>query len=79
MADQQGFAGAVLSAKLNADKIHKIGVIGECSQAHVLPFGGSPSTGRYYNMPLETCDGAYGRYHNPDHPEEILNPTQPGN
>lgn len=39
----------------------------------------SPSTGRYYNMPLETYDGTVAGYRNPDHPEEILNPTEPGN
>jgi hypothetical protein len=38
----------------------------------------SPSTGRYYNMPFELYDGGYAGYHNPDHPEEILKPTQPG-
>ncbi|MDQ2977396.1 MAG: hypothetical protein M3R69_18540 [Acidobacteriota bacterium] len=37
----------------------------------------SPTTGRYYNMPLETYDGTVGGYRNPNHPEEILSPTQP--
>ena len=32
----------------------------------------SPTTGRIYDMPLETYDGAKGGYHNPEHPEEIL-------
>ena len=38
----------------------------------------SPETGKYYNMPLETYDGTVGGYRNPDHPDEILNPTKPG-
>lgn len=38
----------------------------------------SPSTGKYFNMPMETYDGTVGGYHNPDHFNEILKPTQPG-
>ncbi len=37
----------------------------------------SPTTGQYYNMPLERYDGTVGGYRNPDHPDEILSPTQP--
>jgi hypothetical protein len=38
----------------------------------------SPSTGQYYNMPFESYDSVRGGYHNPDHPDEMLNKTQPG-
>jgi hypothetical protein len=37
-----------------------------------------PETGRVYEMPLESWDGAAGGYHNPQRPEEILQPTAPG-
>ena len=37
----------------------------------------SPTTGRTYNMPLETYDGTAGGYRNPDHPDEILKPAEP--
>ncbi|MBJ6725534.1 hypothetical protein [Geomesophilobacter sediminis] len=32
----------------------------------------SPTSGRIYEMPLETYDGTKGGYHNPDHYNEIL-------
>ena len=37
-----------------------------------------PETGRVYEMPLESWDGAVGGYRNPQRPEEILQPTAPG-
>ena len=37
-----------------------------------------PETGRVYEMPLESWDGAAGGYRNPQRPEEILQPTAPG-
>jgi len=37
-----------------------------------------PETGRVYEMPLESWDGAAGGYHNPQRPEEILQPTAAG-
>jgi hypothetical protein len=37
-----------------------------------------PETGRVYEMPLESWDGAAGGYRNPLRPEEILQPTAPG-
>jgi len=37
----------------------------------------SPTTGRNYNMPLESYDGTVGGYRNPDHPDEILRPAEP--
>jgi hypothetical protein len=35
-------------------------------------------TGRLYEMPLEAWDDAAGGYHNPQRPEEILQPGAPG-
>ncbi len=37
-----------------------------------------PSTGRTYDMPLETYDGAAGGYRNPQRPGELLVKAQPG-
>jgi hypothetical protein len=37
-----------------------------------------PETGRVYEMPLESWDGGAGGYRNPQRPEEILQPTAPG-
>ncbi len=37
-----------------------------------------PSTGRLYDMPLETYDGAAGGYRNPARPQELLVKPQPG-
>lgn len=36
------------------------------------------STGRVYNMPLETWDATVGGYRNPTRPNEILQQTEPG-
>lgn len=37
-----------------------------------------PSTGRLYDMPLETYDGAAGGYRNPARPTELLVKPRPG-
>lgn len=36
------------------------------------------SAGNFYNMPLETWDASVGGYRNPQHPNEILQRTRPG-
>ena len=73
--DNSGLMESWREKRLSEDRIAKAQREGMMGYERMV----SPSTGRYYNMPLETYDGAYGGYHNPDHPEEILKPTEPGN
>ena len=72
--DNSGLMESWQARRLSQDRIAKAQQEGMLGYERTV----SPTTGRYYNMPLETYDGAYGGYHNPDHPDEILNRTQPG-
>jgi len=73
--DNTGLMESWREKRLSEDRIAKAQREGMMGYERLV----SPSTGRFYNMPLETYDGGYGGYHNPDHPEEILNRTDPGN
>ena len=73
--DNTGLMESWREKRISEDRIAKAQQEGMLGYERMV----SPTTGRYYNMPLETYDGAYGGYHNPDHPEEILNRTEPGN
>jgi len=73
--DNTGLMESWQEKRISQDRIAKAQREGMMGYERMM----SPSTGRYYNMPLETYDGAFAGYHNPDHPEEILSPTQPGN
>ncbi len=71
--DNSGLLESWQEKRLSQDRIAKAQHEGMMGYERMV----SPSTGRYYNMPLETYDGTVGGYRNPDHPEEILSPTQP--
>jgi len=72
--DNSGLMESWREKRLSEDRIAKAQREGMMGYERMV----SPSTGRYYNMPLETYDGTVAGYRNPDHPEEILNPTEPG-
>jgi len=73
--DNTGLMESWREKRLSEDRIAKAQHEGMMGYERMV----SPSTGRFYNMPLETYDGTVAGYRNPDHPEEILNPTDPGN
>jgi hypothetical protein len=71
--DNSGLMESWEQKNLSQDRISKAQREGMMGYERMV----SPTTGRYYNMPLETYDGTVGGYRNPDHPNEILSPTQP--
>lgn len=71
--DNSGLMESWEQKNLSQDRISKAQREGMMGYERMV----SPTTGRHYNMPLETYDGTAGGYRNPDHPEEILKPTQP--
>ena len=73
--DNTGLMESWREKRLSEDRIAKAQHEGMMGYERMV----SPSTGRFYNMPLETYDGTVAGYRNPDHPEEILNRTEPGN
>jgi hypothetical protein len=72
--DNSGLMESWQERRLSQDRIAKAQHEGMMGYERMV----SPTTGTHYNMPLETYDGTVGGYRNPDHPNEILNPTQPG-
>jgi len=73
--DNTGLMESWQEKRLSQDRIAKAQREGMMGYERMV----SPITGRYYNMPLELYDGTVGGYRDPDHPTEILSPTQPGN
>ena len=73
--DNTGLMESWQEKRLSQDRIAKAQREGMMGYERMM----SPSTGRYYNMPLELYDGTVGGYRDPDHPTEVLSPTQPGN
>jgi hypothetical protein len=71
--DNSGLMESWEQKNLSQDRISKAQREGMMGYERMV----SPTTGRYYNMPLETYDGTVAGYRNPDHPEEILKPTEP--
>lgn len=71
--DNSGLMESWEQKNLSQDRISKAQREGMMGYERMV----SPTTGRYYNMPLETYDGTVGGYRNPEHPDEILKPTQP--
>ncbi len=71
--DNSGVIETWTQKRLSQDRIAKAQHEGMMGYERMV----SPTSGRYYNMPLETYDGTVGGYRNPDHPEEILSHTQP--
>jgi hypothetical protein len=71
--DNSGLIESWEQKNLSQDRISKAQREGMMGYERMV----SPTTGRHYNMPLETYDGTVGGYRNPDHPDEILKPTQP--
>jgi len=71
--DNSGLMESWEQKNLSQDRISKAQREGMMGYERMV----SPTTGRYYNMPLETYDGTVGGYRNPNHPDEILNPTPP--
>ncbi len=71
--DNSGLMESWEQKNLSQDRISKAQREGMMGYERMV----SPTTGRYYNMPLERYDGTVGGYRNPDHPNEILTPTQP--
>ncbi|HXI92083.1 MAG TPA: hypothetical protein VNO24_18865 [Blastocatellia bacterium] len=72
--DNSGLMESWQQKRLSQDRIAKAQQEGMMGYERMV----SPTTGQHYNMPLETYDGTVGGYRNPDHPDEILNPTKPG-
>jgi len=71
--DNSGLMESWEQKNLSQDRISKAQREGMMGYERMV----SPTTGQYYNMPLERYDGTVGGYRNPDHPDEILSPTQP--
>ena len=71
--DNSGLMESWEQKNLSQDRISKAQHEGMMGYERMV----SPTSGRYYNMPLETYDGTVAGYRNPDHPDEILRPTQP--
>ncbi len=71
--DNSGLIESWEQKNLSQDRISKARREGMMGYERMV----SPTTGRHYNMPLETYDGTVGGYRNPDHPNEILKPTEP--
>jgi hypothetical protein len=72
--DNSGLMESWQQRRLSQDRIAKAQREGMMGYERLV----SAETGKYYNMPLETYDGTVGGYRNPEHPNEILKPTQPG-
>ena len=71
--DNSGLMESWQQKRLSQDRIAKAQHEGMMGYERMV----SPTTGQHYNMPLETYDGTVAGYRNPDHPDEILNPTPP--
>lgn len=71
--DNSGLMESWEQKNLSQDRISKAQREGMMGYERMV----SPTTGQHYNMPLETYDGTVGGYRNPDHPNEILKPTEP--
>ena len=71
--DNSGLMESWEQKRLSQDRISKAQQEGMMGYERMV----SPTTGRHFNMPLETYDGTVGGYRNPDHPDEILSPTGP--
>ena len=72
--DNSGLMESWQQRRLSQDRIAKAQREGMMGYERLV----SAETGKYYNMPLETYDGTVGGYRNPEHPNEILKPTRPG-
>jgi len=72
--DNSGLMESWQQRRLSQDRIAKAQREGMMGYERLV----SAETGKYYNMPLETYDGTVGGYRNPEHANEILKPTQPG-
>lgn len=72
--DNSGLMESWQQKRLSQDRIAKAQQEGMMGYERMV----SPSTGEHYNMPLEAYDGTVGGYRNPKHPDEILQPTKPG-
>jgi len=72
--DDSGIMESWRQKRLSQDRIAKAQREGMMGYERLV----SAETGKYYNMPLETYDGTVGGYRNPEHPNEILRPTSPG-
>jgi hypothetical protein len=71
--DNSGLMESWQQKQLSQDRISKAQQEGMMGYERMV----SPTTGKHFNMPLETYDGTVGGYRNPDHPDEILSPTRP--
>jgi hypothetical protein len=72
--DNSGLMESWQEKRLSQDRIAKAQQEGMMGYERMV----SPTTGQHYNMPLETYDGTVGGYRDPDHPNEILKSTKPG-